>query len=86
MSVFWQKGEVGLNRWRIEFGLKSQPADPKLTPDLSVDKRDLARIGIAARKIPRVLAELARAARTDPSLADRVTALRLARAIAALLP
>ena len=52
----------------------------------AVSAAELARIGIPARKIPRILGELTALLQADPGLADRPTALRLARALDALLP
>lgn len=73
-----------MKNWRIDLGVPPQPA-PK-PARLPVSAAELARIGIPARKIPRILGELTALLQADPGLADRPTALRLARALDALLP
>ena len=47
---------------------------------------DLARLGIPARKIPRILHELQRAAEHSPRLKERTALLRMARALDRVLP
>ena len=47
------------------------------------DVEEMARIGIPARKIPRVREELQRLIAADPALRDRKMVLQLARQIAA---
>lgn len=54
-------------------------------PPVAVSLRDLARIGVPARKAPRVMRELMALASADPSLRGRDTLLKLARHIAAQL-
>ena len=86
MLFFRYEGAVVLTRWPFGFG-PGVPTGQKIVPrPLPAEAKDLARIGIPARKIPRVLGELQRAADADVRLERRVTLLRLARAIAALLP
>lgn len=68
------------------FGMSALP-DKQISPrPLSVSPVDLARIGIPARKIPRLMQELQRAADARPELENRVALLHLARAMAAVLP
>lgn len=57
----------------------------KQYPPVAVTLQDLGRLGIPARKAPRVLQELQALACADPSLRSRATLLRLARHIAAQL-
>lgn len=52
---------------------------------MAVSLQELARIGIPARKAPRVMQELQALAAADPSLRGRETLLKLARHIAAQL-
>lgn len=73
-----------MKNWKIGLGVPPQPA-PK-PARLPVSAAELARIGIPARKIPRILRELTALLQADPGLADHPTALRLARALDALLP
>ena len=73
-----------MKNWRIGLGVPPQPAQKPAR--LPVCSAALARIGIPARKIPRILGELTALLQADPGLADRPTALRLARALDALLP
>lgn len=54
-------------------------------PLVAVSLQELARIGIPARKAPRVMQELQALAAADPSLRGRETLLKLARHIAAQL-
>src|SRR5699024_7792854 len=54
-------------------------------PLVAVSLQELARIGIPARKAPRVMQELQALAAADPSLRVRETLLKLARHIAAQL-
>lgn len=63
--------------------LKSQKTDPISLP---VSSMDLARLGVPARKIPRILQELQRAVDHSPRLKDRTALLRMARALNRLLP
>lgn len=63
--------------------LKSQKTDPVFLP---VSAMDLARLGIPARKIPRILHELQRAAEHSPRLKERTALLRMARALDRVLP
>lgn len=51
-----------------------------------VSARELARMGIPARKIPRIQRELQKAADADPLLNERSALLRLARALNRVLP
>ncbi len=68
------------------FGMSALP-DRHLSPrPLPVSRTDLARMGIPARKIPRLMQELQRAANARPELENRVALLHLARAMAAVLP
>ena len=66
------------------WGTNPQPfrgkADSSIVLPISVE--EMARIGIPARKIPRVREELRRLA-ADPALRDRKMVLQLARQIAA---
>lgn len=73
-----------MKNWKIGLGVPPQPA--RKPARLPVSAAELARIGIPARKIPRILGELTALLQADPGLADRPTALRLARALDALLP
>lgn len=73
-----------MKNWKIGLGVPPQPAQKPAR--LPVSAAELARIGIPARKIPRILGELTALLQADPGLADRLTALRLARALDALLP
>lgn len=66
------------------FGMSALKDPSKPVRKLPVSRLDLARMGIPARKIPRVMLELQRASDADPSLEDRVTLLHLARAFAAM--
>ena len=50
---------------------------------LPISVEEMARIGIPARKIPRVREELQRLIAADPALRDRKMVLQLARQIAA---
>ena len=75
-----------MHKWRFGFGMRSLNRNPSAPAELPVTAAELARIGIPARKIPRVLRELDRAARADPRLTCRAPLLRLARSFAALLP
>ena len=52
---------------------------------MDITLQDLGRLGIPARKAPRVMQELQALACADPSLRGRKTLLRLARQIAAQL-
>ncbi len=54
-------------------------------PPVDITLQDLGRLGIPARKAPRVMHELQALACADPSLRGRKTLLRLARQIAAQL-
>ena len=56
-------------------------ADSSIVLPISVE--EMARIGIPARKIPRVREELQRLIAADPALRDRKKVLQLARQIAA---
>lgn len=56
-------------------------ADSSIVLPISVE--EMARIGIPARKIPRVREELQRLITADPALRDRKMVLQLARQIAA---
>ena len=73
-----------MKNWKIGLGVPPQPDQKPAC--LPVSAAELARIGIPARKIPRIVGELAALLQADPGLADRPTALRLARALDALLP
>lgn len=73
-----------MKNWKIGLGVPPQPAQKPAR--LPVSAAELARIGIPARKIPRILGELTALLQADPGLSDRPTALRLARALDALLP
>lgn len=75
-----------MHRWCFGLGMQSLPQDFAPLHSLPLTPRELARMGIPARKIPRVRRELARFARLGPALADRRTLLKLARHLAALLP
>ncbi len=68
------------------FGMNALGSAPSPRHVLPVSRLDLARMGIPARKIPRILQELQRTAHTSPHLLDRVTMLRLARALDKILP
>lgn len=68
------------------FGMQSLPGNGRTVRPLPVTRLDLAKMGIPARKIPRVMRELQRAADASPHLEDRVTLLRMARAFASVLP
>ena len=67
------------------WGTNPQPfrgkADSSIVLPISVE--EMARIGIPARKIPRVREELQRLIAADPALRDRKMVLQLARQIAA---
>ena len=63
------------------FGRNALGSAPSPLGELPVSRRDLARMGIPARKIPRILQELQRTADASPHLQDRITMLRLARAL-----
>lgn len=54
-------------------------------PPVDITLQDLGRLGIPARKAPRVMQELQALACADPSLRGRKTLLWLARQIAAQL-
>ena len=73
-----------MKNWKIGLGVPPQPAQKPAR--LPVSAAELARIGIPARKIPRILGELTALLQAVPGLAGRPTALRLARALDALLP
>ena len=66
------------------WGTNPQPfrgkADSSIVLPISVE--EMARIGIPARKIPRVREELQRLIAADPALRDRKMVLQLARQIA----
>lgn len=68
------------------FGMSALPGKNLSHRPLPVTRLDLARMGIPARKIPRVMEELQRLADARPQLEQRTALLRLARNIAALLP
>lgn len=63
------------------FGMNALGSAPSPRHELPVSRLDLARMGIPARKIPRILQELQRTADSSPLLQDRITMLRLARAL-----
>ena len=75
-----------MKKLTVGYGMQSLPRDTGPLPALPVTPAELARIGIPAGKLPRILRELDAACRADPALGDRATLLRLARALAALLP
>ena len=70
-----------MKKMRAGFGMNSLGDSPSPPHELPVSPLDLARMGIPARKIPRILQELQRTAHGSPDLQDRITMLRLARAL-----
>ena len=63
------------------FGMNALGSASSPRHELPVSRLDLARLGIPARKIPRILQELQRTSDSNPLLQDRITMLRLARAL-----
>ena len=68
------------------WGMQSLRRDTSVPDSLPVTAAELARIGIPARKIPRILRQLAKLCRSTPALSSRKVMLRLAKSLAALLP
>ena len=68
------------------WGMQSLRRDTSVPDSLPVTAAELARIGIPARKIPRILRQLAELCRSTPALSSRRVMLRLAKSLAALLP
>lgn len=68
------------------WGMQSLRRDTSVPDFLPVTAAELARIGIPARKIPRILRQLAKLCRSTPALSSRKVMLRLAKSLAALLP
>lgn len=68
------------------WGTQSLRRDTSVPDSLPVTAAELARIGIPARKIPRILRQLAELCRSTPALSSRKVMLRLAKSLAALLP
>lgn len=68
------------------WGMQSLRRDTSVPDSLPVTAAELARIGIPARKIPRILRQLAELCCSTPALSSRKVMLRLAKSLAALLP
>ena len=68
------------------WGMQSLRRDTSVPDSLPVTAAELARIGIPARKIPRILRLLVELCRSTPALSSRKVMLRLAKSLAALLP
>lgn len=68
------------------WGMQSLRRDTSVPDSLPVTAAELARIGIPARKIPRILRQLAELYRSTPALSSRKVMLHLAKSLAALLP
>ena len=71
---------------QFRWGMQSLRRDTSVPDFLPVTAAELARIGIPARKISRILRQLAELCRSTPSLSSRKVMLRLAKSLAALLP
>lgn len=68
------------------WGMQSLRRGTSVPDSLPVTAAELARIGIPARKIPRILRQLAELCRSTPALSSRKVMLHLAKSLAALLP
>ena len=73
-----------MKNWKIGLGVPPQPA--RKPACLPVSAAELARIGIPARKIPRILGELAALLQADPGLPGSAANELRRRALDALLP
>ena len=71
---------------QVGWGMQSLRRDTSVPDSLPVTAAELARIGIPARKIPRILRQLAELCRSTPALSSRKVMLHLAKSLAALLP
>lgn len=85
-AFFSEKGCEFMKKLVAGFGRSALPDDDFSPRTLPVTRKDLARMGIPARKIPRLMRELQRAADARPELEDRIALLHLARALSAVLP
>lgn len=64
--------------FKVELGGDALQTHPKRTTKLAVTREELARIGVPARKITRVMAELQKAAERNHGLNRKSTLLAMA--------
>lgn len=74
-----------MQKWMFGLGMQSLPRDCGERIKIPVNQADLCRMGIPARKVPRVLRELSRAVQADKRLNNRPVLLRMARQFAGML-